>query len=236
MSSTMPSQRAVSHQTSPWKNIRQCRLKTHCLTKTFPPRDNSGNVRRTRDTFHGGKIRSPSTRSPASGGASNNTFDTPSDAARRATFENTNSDKSVGLPLSREGRKVKNLTSQSITDTNRGVGGQGASPVDAHLPQSLFMTSGALQRAPAPRRGRKKVPNDSVHSFDVVNSRKSSKDLRTNYACFELGGQGSGKKRQVWASRELSRSASATPKDVVQSPPPRQFWSMKCRTLTKIPE
>ena len=71
---------------------------------------------------------------------------------------------------------MKNLTSQSITDINRGVGGQGASLVDAHLPQSLSMTSGAQQRAPAPRRGQVKVPDDSVYCYDIVNSRRSFKN------------------------------------------------------------
>ena len=37
----------------------------------------------------------------ASGGVSNKTNDTPSDAAIQAAYENTKSDKSVGPPLSR---------------------------------------------------------------------------------------------------------------------------------------
>ena len=49
--------------------------------KDLPPREKSGNVRRTRDNFHGDKNIRPSSRSPASGGVSSDSYDTPSDAA-----------------------------------------------------------------------------------------------------------------------------------------------------------
>ena len=114
---------------------------------------------------------------------------------------------------------MKNLTSQSTTDTNRGVGGQGASLVDARLPQSLSMTSGAHQRAPAPRRGQEKVQSDSVYRHEIVNPRRSFKDLRTNIACSELGERRSGAKKQTWASGRLSGRVAAVPKADEESPP-----------------
>ena len=164
--------------------------------KDLLPRGITGNDERTRGNIHNGENRCPSARPTVSGGVSNNSHDTPSEAARRAKYKHNNSNKSVGPPHARGGRKVKNMTSQSTTDKNRDVGQEGASLVDAHLTQSLLMTSGAHHSAPASRREEQKVHNDVVYCNVPANHRKSNKDLRTNLACDKLGGR----KRQTWIS------------------------------------
>ena len=68
--------------------------------KDLTPRE-IDNARRTRGGVHVRNHVRSSARPTASGGVSNKTNDTPSNATRQVAYENTNSDKSVGPPLSR---------------------------------------------------------------------------------------------------------------------------------------